>query len=381
MTRSIIAGSLLLLMGACGGSDHRAPAGGQVQGVPAGDSGYDREKILNVYSWADYIAPDTVPNFEKETGITVRYDTYDNNEVLETKLLTGHTNYDVVVPTENFFDRQMHAGVYRKLDKAALTNLGNADPEIMRRLAVHDPGNLYAVPYMWTTTGLGYNVARLRDRLSSPISDSWALLFDPANASKLKDCGIAIIDSPLEIFQSAMIYLGRDPNRHDPRDITAASELLRKIRPFVGRIEPDLIAPMASGDVCLALAWSGDREIARNRAIEAAKSVQILYFVPREGALLTVDMMAIPADAPHPRNAQAWINYLLRPEVIAAISNYIKYPNGNRSSLPYLDNSVKADPTIYPDAATRARLLTDSAVSLDYSRLVTREWTRFRTGE
>jgi putrescine transport system substrate-binding protein len=301
--------------------------------------------------------------------------------VLETKLLTGHTNYDVVIPNENFFDRQMRAGVYRKLDKEALTNIGNADPEIMRRLAVHDPGNLYAVPYMWTSTGLAYNVDRVKERLGSPVNDSWALLFDPANARKLQDCGIAIIDSPLEVFQSAMIYLGRDPNRHDPGDIAAASELLRKIRPFVGRIEPDLIAPVASGDVCLAFAWSGDMEIARNRAIEASRGVQIAYFVPREGALLTVDMMAIPADAPHPRNAEAWMNYLLRPEVIAAISNYIKYPNGNRASLPYLDASIKADPSIYPDAATRARLLTNSAVSLDYSRLVTREWTRFRTGE
>jgi putrescine transport system substrate-binding protein len=375
MSRSIIPLCLLLLMCACGGSDNRAPA------VVAPGSSYDREKVLNVYSWADYIAPDTVPNFEKETGIKVRYDTYDNNEVLETKLLTGHTNYDVVIPTENFFDRQMRAGVYRKLDKQALTNLGNADPEIMRRLAVHDPGNLYAVPYMWTSTGLAYNVNRVKERLGSAISDSWALLFDPANARKLQDCGIAITDSPLEIFQSAMIYLGRDPNRHDPADIDAASELLRKIRPFVGRIEPDLIAPVAGGDVCLALSWSGDMEIARNRAIEASRGVQIAYFVPREGALLTVDMMAIPADAPHPRNAEAWMNYLLRPEVIAAISNYIKYPNGNRASLPYLDASIKADPAIYPDAATRARLLTNSAVSLDYSRLVTREWTRFRTAE
>ena len=221
-----------MLLTACGGSDHRAP------GLAAPDSAspYDLEKVLNVYSWADYIAPDTVANFEKETGIKVRYDTYDNNEVLETKLLTGHTDYDVVIPTENFFDRQLRAGVYRKLDKGALPNLINADPEIMRRLAVHDPGNLYAIPYLWTTTGLAYNVDRVKARLGPSITDSWALLFDPANSEKLKDCGIAVIDSPLEVFQSAMIYLGRDPNRHDAGDIAAASELLRKIRPFIGRI-------------------------------------------------------------------------------------------------------------------------------------------------
>jgi len=354
---------------------------GRGQRVPASSGPYDSEKVLNVYSWIDYIAPDTVANFEKEYGIKVRYDTYDNNEVLETKLLTGHTNYDVVIPTENFFDRQLRAGVYRKLDKAALPNLVNADPDIMRRLAVHDPGNQYATPYLWTTTGLGYNLDRVKERLGGTVSDSWALLFDPQNARKLADCGIAIIDSPLEVFQSAMIYLGRDPNRHEPDDVAAAAELLRKIRPFVGRIDPDLIGPMANGDVCLALAWSGDVEIARNRAAEASRGVHVVYFVPREGALLTLDMMAIPADAPHPRNAQLWMNYLLRPEVIASISNYVKYPNGNRASLPYLDASIKSDPSVYPDAATRARLLTNSAVTLDYSRLITREWTRFRTGE
>jgi putrescine transport system substrate-binding protein len=377
MNRRTAAAAMLALLSACSGSDHQAPG----LAAPDSTSPYDREKVLNVYSWADYIAPDTVANFERETGIKVQYDTYDNNEMLETKLLTGHTNYDVVIPTENFFDRQLRAGVYRRLDKGALPNLANADPEIMRRLAVHDPGNLYAIPYLWTTTGLAYNVDRVKARLGPSITDSWALLFDPANSEKLKDCGIAVIDSPLEVFQSAMIYLGRDPNRHDAGDLAAASELLRKIRPFIGRIEPDLIAPMASGDVCLSLAWSGDMETARNRAIEAAKGVHIVYFVPREGALLTVDMMAIPADAPHPRNAHAWMNYLLRPEVTAAISNYIKYPNGNRASLPYLDASIKTDPSIYPDAATRLRLLTNSAVSLDYSRLVTREWTKFRTGE
>jgi len=361
----------LACLTACGTGTNAPPSSGP----------NDREKLLNLYNWVDYIAPETVANFEKETGIKVRYDTYDNNEVLETKLLTGHTGYDVVIPTENFFDRQLRAGIYRKLDKDALPNLVNADPDIMRRLAVHDPGNLHAVPYLWTTTGLGYNIDRVKERLGASITDSWALLFDPENARKLKDCGVAIIDSPLEIFQSAMIYLGRDPNRHDPGDIAAASELLRKIRPFVGRIEPDLIGPMANGDVCLFFAWSGDVETARNRAAEASKDVHIAYFVPREGALLTVDMMAIPADAPHPRNAEAWMNYLLRPDVIASISNYVKYPNGNRASLPYLDASIKSDPSVYPDEATRARLLTNSAVSLDYSRLITREWTRFRTGE
>jgi putrescine transport system substrate-binding protein len=340
----------------------------------------DSEKILNVYSWLDYIAPDTVANFERETGIKVRYDTYDNNEVLETKLLTGHTSYDVVLPTGAFFERQRQAGVYRKLDKKALPNLIYADPDIMRRLAVYDPGNMYAIPYMFTTVGLGYNVDKVRARLGAARPDSWALLFDPNNAAKLKDCGISIIDSAMDVFEAAMIYLGRDPNRLDPRDVTDASAALLKIRPFVRNIDPAPIADMANSSVCLCLGWSGDMEAARNRANEAKTGANIAYVVPREGSVITVDMLAIPADAPHPHNAEIWMNYLMRPDVMAAITNYIRYPNGYSASLPLVQASVKNDEAIYPDQATLARLISPKTVPLDYSRLLTREWTRFRTG-
>jgi putrescine transport system substrate-binding protein len=377
----------LLSIAACGRHDGGtaappAAAGGadantNVRSPPGGDA----EKVLNIYSWMDYIAPDTVRNFEKETGIKVRYSTYDNNEVLETKLLTGHTNYDIVVPAENFFDRQLRAGVYRKLDKAALPNLVNADPDILRRMAVHDPGNQYAVPYLWSTTGLGFNVAKVRARLGPAVPDSWSLLLNPGNAAKLQDCGISIVDSPLDVFESVIISLGRDPNRRDPADVAAASEVLQKIRPFVRYIDPaQYIGDLANGDLCLALAWSGDIELARNRAKEAATGVDIAYLIPREGALITVDMMGIPADAPHPRNAEIWMNYLMRPEVIAGISNAIRYPNGYSASLPFILPAMKSDESIYPDAATRARLFTNTAVPAEYSRLVTREWTRFRTG-
>ncbi len=353
------------------------PGGASASGVP-----YDAERILNVYSWLDYIAPDTVARFEKETGIKVRYDMYDNNEVLETKLLTGHTNYDVVLPTGAFFERQRLAGVYRPLDKAALPNLVNADPDILRRLAVHDPGNRYAIPYMFTTTGLGYNVGQIQARLGAQIPDGWGLLFDPANAAKLQDCGIAIIDSEMDVFLSAMIYLGRDPNRLDPADVAAASAVLSKIRPFVRYIDPaQYISDMANNSICLALGWSGDVEQAQSRAGEARTGARLAYLVPREGAVITVDMMAIPADAPHPRNAAAWMNYLMRPDVMAGITNYIHYPNGYSASLPWVADAVKNDPAIYPDASTRARLVSPKAVPLDYSRLVTREWTRFRTGD
>jgi putrescine transport system substrate-binding protein len=353
-----------------------------LQSCGSSGSGGAGDKVVNVYSWMEYIAPDTVANFEKETGIKVRYDTFDNNEVLETKLLTGHTNYDVVVPTENFFDRQLRAGVYRKLDKSALPNLENLDPEILRRMAVHDPGNAYAVPYLWSTTGLGYNVEAVRRRLGDAPPDSWALLLDPANAAKLQDCGIAITDSPLDVFESVLLYLGKDPNRRDPADLSAASAVLLKIRPFVRYIDPaQYMTDLANGDICLALAWSGDVGVARSRAAEASKGVKVAYLIPREGALMTVDMMAIPADAPHPRNAEIWLNYLMRPEVIAAISNHIKYPNGNAASLPLIQASMKDDPSIYPDAATRRRLHTNEAVPADYTRLLIREWTRFRTGD
>jgi putrescine transport system substrate-binding protein len=364
---TVVISGVFLVLGACGGRD--------------GDSKHDEEKILNVYSWIDYIAPDTLKNFEKETGIKVRYDTYDNNEILETKLLTGHSNYDVVTPSENFFDGQLRAGVYRALDKQALPNLANADPEIMRRMAVHDPGNRHAIPYMWFTTGLGYNIDLVRARLGPNVTNSWALLFDPQNARKLQDCGITVIDSPLEVFESAIIYLGRDPNRRDPADLAAASVLLQRIRPYISRFEFAPIAPLANGELCLALAWSGDVTAARHRAAEAATGARIAYFIPSEGALMTLDMMGIPADAPHPHNAEIWMNYLMRPEVTAAISNYIKYPNGNAASLPFMDATLTSDPGVYPDAATRVRLVTNSAVTLEYSRLVTRAWTRFRTGQ
>jgi putrescine transport system substrate-binding protein len=373
--------ALLLTLGlaACGGEE----ANGNPPSVaarPAGGSAPE-ERVLNVYSWIDYIAPDTVANFEKETGIKVHYDVYDNNEVLETKLLTGHTNYDIVLPTGAFFERQRLAGIYRKLDKSALPNLANADPDIMRRLAVHDPDNQYAIPYMFTTVGIGYNIDQVRARLGSSIPDGWALLFDPVNAAKLKDCGIAIVDSEMDVFQSAMLYLRRDPNRFDPADVTAASGVLQKIRPQVRYIDPaQYIADLANNSICVALAWSGDVEQARSRALEAKTGVNIAYLVPREGAVMTVDMMAIPADAPHPHNAQLWMNYLMRPDVIAAVTNYTHYPNGYSGSLPLVLPSIRNDEAIYPSNATRTRLISAKAVPLDYSRLVTREWTRFRTG-
>jgi putrescine transport system substrate-binding protein len=378
-SRTAMLFAVLLVLAACshdGQSNVESASGAN----PLSSPGQDNERILNVYNWLDYIGPDTVARFEKETGIKVNYDTYDNNEVLETKLLTGHTNYDVVLPTGAFFERMRVAGVYRRLDKGVLPNLANSDPDIMRRLAVYDPENLYAIPYMYSTTGLGYNIDQVRARLGTIPLDSWALLFDPGSAAKLKDCGISVVDSAMDVFPSAMIYMGRDPNRLDPLDVAAASKLLMAIRPFVRNIDPAPIADLANGNTCLLLGWSGDIETAQSRATESRTGAHIAYFVPKEGALMTLDMMAIPADAPHPHNAEIWMNFLMRPDVMAAITNAIHYPNGYTASSPLVDASIKIDAAVYPDEPTRARLIVPKVRPLEYTRLITREWTRFRTG-
>jgi putrescine transport system substrate-binding protein len=351
---------------ACSGT-HKSPAPGQE---------------LNIFTWADYIAPDTVADFERETGIKVRYTTFDTNEVLATQLLTGHTNYDIVVPSDFYFERLMQAGTFRKLEKSALPNSVNLDPDIMRKLAAHDPGNQYSVPYLWFTTGLGYNVDKVSERLGHTEPDSWSLLLDPKNAAKLQDCGIQLIDSATDVISSVLIYLGKDPSSRDPADLNAAADALMKIRPFVRSIDSvATIGDLANGNVCLILAWSGDVTQAHYRAIEASNGVNIRYFVPREGGLIGADMMSIPVDAPHPQNAEKWMNYLMLPKVMADITNATKYPNGNLASLAFVQDALKSDPAIYPGPAIRAKLHVMPEMTPEQTRLVTRLWTRFRTGE
>jgi spermidine/putrescine-binding protein len=357
--------SATLALVACG-THQEPPAAGQT---------------LNIYTWADYIAPDTVANFEHETGIKVHYTTFDTNEVLATQLLTGHTNYDIVVPSDFYFTRLMKAGAFRKLDKAALPNIVNLDPDIMQKLALHDPGNQYSVPYLWSTTGLGYNVDKVGKRLGTAEFDSWSLLLDPRNAAKLQDCGIQIIDSATDVFSAVLIYLGKDPDSREPADLEAASDALMKIRPFVRTIDAvATIGDLANGNVCLLLGWSGDVTQARYRAIEASNGVKIRYFVPREGGLIEADMMSIPADAPHPENAEKWMNYLMLPKVMAGITNATMYPNGNRASSAFVQDALKNDPAIYPGLDIRSKLHVLPEMTPEQTRLVTRLWTRFRTG-
>jgi putrescine transport system substrate-binding protein len=382
VTRLTILLIFLNCVSGCGGHAGQSGAAPPANSATPAAAGLESERILNVYSWTDYIAPDTVANFEKETGIKVRYDTYESNEVLETKLLTGHTNYDIVIPTDTFFERLAHAGVFRPLDKRELPNLSNLDPEFMRRLAQHDPDNAHAVPYLWSTVGLGYNVDQLSKRVGAAAPDGWSVLFDPAQAAKLADCGISIVDSPADVIAAVLIYLGRDPNSRDPGDTEAAAAVLMKVRPFVRSVETtQYISELANGSLCLTLGWSGDVLQARDRAREAGNGIKIAYVLPREGSMLTIDMMGIPADAPHPHNAELWMNYLMRPDTIAGITNFVKYPNGNLASLPFINERIKTDSAIYPSDSARASLHALHALPPDYSRLLTRLWTRFRTGQ
>ena len=341
------------------------------------------EKRLNIYNWSDYIAEDTVPNFEKATGIKVNYDVYDSNDTLEAKLLAGHSGYDLVVPSAApYLARQAASGVYRKIDKAALKNYGNLDPQLLAAAANADPGNQYGVPYMWGTTGFGYNRTMVKAALGDRApTDSSALIFDPANAKKLASCGISLLDSAQELFPAALAYLGRDPLSRDPGDLDRAVAVIEAIRPYIRKFHSsEYINDLANGDLCVAWGYSGDIVQARNRAREAKNGIDIAYTIPKEGAMIWIDMMAIPADAPHPANALAFIDYILRPEVVAAISNAVAYANPNRAATPLVDPSLSGDPNVYPSAAVRARLFFDKPVTPQYERLRTRAWTRIKTG-
>jgi putrescine transport system substrate-binding protein len=342
----------------------------------------DTDKVLNVYNWSDYIQPSIIADFEKQTGIHVNYDVYDSNEILETKLLTGHTNYDLVGPSGAFLERQLKADIYQKLDKSRLPNLKNIDPDIARGTALYDPGNQYAIDYMWITSGVGYNAAEIKARMPDAPVDSWRMIFDPAVVSKFADCGISILDAPSEVLATALIYIGRNPNSNSPEDLRAGEQVLRAIRPYVRFVDSSrYIDNLANGDVCLVMGWSGDIKQAHDRAAEASKGINVMYSIPREGAIVNFDVMAIPADAPHVKNAHLFLDYLLRPEVAAQNSNLIKYANAVSPSLQPLDPSVRNDQGVFPPPEVRARLVAERARPADFQRLLTRMWTRFKTSK
>lgn len=340
------------------------------------------EKVLNVYNWSDYIEPSVIRDFSREYGIHVNYDVFDSNEILETKLLTGHTNYDIVVPSGAFLERQLQAEVYRKLDKSLLPNLKNVDPEVARAVANYDPGNQYSVDYMWITSGVGYNVGEIRARLKDAPVDSWRMVFDPAVVSHFMDCGVSILDAPSEVVGTVLLLLGRDPNSNSQDDLKAAEQALRAMRPYVRYVDSSrYIDMLANGDICLAMGWSGDVKQAHDRARDAGKGVELLYNIPKEGAIANYDIMAIPTDAPHVRNAHLFIDYLLRPDVAARNSNLIKYANSVQPALEPLDPGVRSDPGVYPPPEVRARLTPERARPPQFQRLLTRMWTRFKTAK
>jgi putrescine transport system substrate-binding protein len=352
-----------------------------ITGALAADA--QTKRVVNVYNWSDYIAPDVLKEFTRDTGIEVTYDTFDSNDTLETKLLAGKSGYDVVVPTANFMQQQIKAGVFQKLDKSKLPNLANAWPEITRRLAVYDPGNQYAVNYMWGTVGIGYNMKKAQEVLGADAKiDSWDIVFKPDNLAKFKACGVHMLDSADDILPAALKYLGLDPNSSKADELEKAAALVTKIRPNVRKFHSsEYLNALASGEICLVVGFSGDIKQAQNRAAEAKRGVEIGYAIPQEGAQLWFDNLAIPKDARHVAEAHEFINYMMKPEVAAKNSNFIAYANGNLASRQFLDKAVLEDPGVYPSAETLGHLYTNLAHDAQTKRVMNRLWTKVKTGK
>jgi len=357
-----------------------AACGGKKEGEEAAAA--PEEKVLFVYNWSDYIGETTIADFEAKTGIKVTYDVFDSNEVLETKLLAGRTGYDVVVPSASFLERQIKAGVFLKLDKSKLPNLVNMDQDIMQRVALHDPGNEHAINYLWGTTGIGYNPDKVKAALGTDTIDSWAAILEPESAKKLAKCGVAMLDAPSEVMDSVLIYLGRDPNSEKAEDLAAAEAQLMKVREYVKYFHSSqYINDLATGEICVALGWSGDVLQAKSRGAEAETPVNVAYAVPKEGAIIWFDMLAIPADAPHPNNAHAFLNFIMEPAVVAGVSDYVEYANGNSASFSLISESVRTNPSVYPPDEVKQKLHAHLAESQEFSRELNRSWTKVRTGQ
>jgi len=360
-----------LLLSACGGGKSGS----------AGHSGDAADaRVLNLYIWSDYLAPTTLPRFEKQTGIKVNAAYYDTNETLDAKLLAGGGGYDIVMPTASYFERQIKAGVYLPLDKSKLPNLKNMDPQLMAKVAFHDPGNAHGVIYLWGTNGIGYNEKMVKELLPDAPLDSWRMVFDPKVASKVAKCGISVLNSPAEMMRAVFSYLGKDPNSQKPEDLAQGEAVLLKIRPYIRSINSSgYIEALAKGDLCVAVGYNGDVLQARDRAQDANKGIEIKYIIPKEGTILWFDMLAIPKDAPHPESAYAFINFVMTPEVIGEITNFKGYANANAVAQPLA--SVKNDPAIYPTPELLPKLSVQLADSADQTSAITRVWEKFKTGQ
>ncbi len=367
-----ILATALALLTACG-SGQEQPA------IPVSGP---RSGALHVYNFADYIGESTIRDFETRTGIKVTYDVHDSNELLSTKLLTGNSGYDVVFPSGWYIRRDLPAGVFLKLDKSKLPNLANLDPTIMKFAETYDPGNQHAIVYLWGTTGIGYNPDMVEKALGTRTIDSWAAVFDPAVASRLADCGIAMLDSGGDMLSLAKLYLGLDMNSQSPADLTAAIAVLMGVRPYIRYFDSSkYVSDLATGEICVAVGWVSGVYQARTRGAQAATPVEVVYAIPKEGAPVWFDFVAIPVDAPNPEQAHAFLNYLMEPEVVADISNVVGQPNGNAAALRFVDRAIRDDPNLYPTSDVMRRLHTYAPYSDDYVRQMNRAWTQIQSGQ
>ena len=361
-----------LILNACGG--------GKSGGGGAADSG--SSKVLNLYIWSDYLAPNTLSDFEKQSGIKIHVAYYDTNETLETKLLAGSSGYDIVVPTASYFERLIKAGAFTALDKSRLPNLKNMDPELMQKVKQNDPDNGHGVIYLWGTNGIGYNEKMVKALMPDAPLDSWRMVFDPAVASKLSKCGISVLDSPAEMLRAVYSYMGKDPNSQSADDLVQAEAIMTKIRPYITSINSSgYIEALANGDICVAVAYNGDVMQSRDRAKEANKGIEIKYALPKEGSIIWFDMLAIPKEAPNLESAYAFMNYMMTPQVIADVSNFKRYADANAAAQPLVLPAVKDDAAIYPTPAQREHLTLQSADSAEQTRAITRIWQKFKTGQ
>jgi putrescine transport system substrate-binding protein len=338
------------------------------------------ERVVNIFNWSDYIDPGVLEDFTRETGIKVIYDTYDSNEMLESRLLAGSTGYDIVVPSATFLERQIKAGVLQPIDRKRLANAGNIWSEIDNRLARYDPGAAHSINYMWYTTGVAYNAARIRERLGKPIT-SWDQVLRPEALRKLADCGVYVLDSPEDVFAITLAYLKLDPNSKREADLRRAADHLGGLRRYIKKFHSsEYINALANGDICLAIGWAGDSMQARNRAREAGSDVEIAYVIPAEGTLLSMDNLAIPVDAPHVAEAYQFIDFMLRPDIAARNTRATNFANGVGPSRSLIDKSIANDPAVYPDAETMRRLYTVTPPTQPEQKLITRLWTTVKTG-
>jgi len=345
-------------------------------------SAHAADTELNIYNWSNYIAQETIPTFEKQTGIKVKYDNYDSDDALQGKLMAGSTGYDIVVPTSSYMAKQIQAGMYQKLDKSKLPNLVNLDPALMKIVSAVDPGNQYGVPWAVGTNGLGYNANKIKAILgdNAPV-DSWSLMFDPQYVSKLKTCGVSFLDSASEVFPAALIYAHKNPDSNNPDDIRAAFEVLKKIRPYITQFNSSsYVDDLANGDSCLAFGYSGDVNIAHDRAVEAKRPYDVRFSNPKEGGLMWMDMMVIPKDAPHPEAALKWINYIEEPKTSAQITDAVFYANANMPAKHYVTPSVLSNPTVYPSGESLKTMTVLAPKPLNIMKLENRLWDELKTG-